>query len=119
MSLGEGSRIRAKRRTERARAGVEIGRRGGPGGGQQAGVDHGRQALDTGILDGNDEGRLGGARGEDEIRVVRRDEEADDGGTADVEQEDTDVDALDRLREIPARVLCLAGGDLSTRNGRA
>ena len=80
------------------------------------GVDDRRQTLDTRSLDRNDEGRLRSIRlGQVEVGVVRRDEETDDDDTADVEEQDTDVDALDRLRQVATRVLRLTGRNLNSR----
>lgn len=36
----------------------------------------------------------------------------DDGGSSDVEEQDTDVDTLNRLGQVSSRVLCLTSCDL-------
>jgi hypothetical protein len=73
--------------------GVEIGRSRGPGRGEETGVDDRRQRLDTGSLDGDDEGRARGVRGsETETLEVGRDEETDDQDTTDVEDQDSDAE---------------------------
>jgi hypothetical protein len=73
--------------------GVEIGRSRGPGRGEETGVDDRGQRLDTGSLDGDDEGRARGVRGsETETLEVGRDEETDDQDTTDVEDQDSDAE---------------------------
>ena len=65
------------------------------------------------MLDGNDEGRLAGIGSRNtEAWVGGRYEETDDDDTANVEEQDTDVHALDGLGEVAARVLRLTGCDL-------
>ena len=44
--------------------------------------------------------------------MVRRDKETDDDDTANVEEQDTDVNPLDRLGQVATRVLRFASGDL-------
>lgn len=91
--------------------GVEIGGGGGPGGGDETGVDERGQSLDSGGLDGNHEGRGLGVVGGSELGVVGRDDDADDEGSHDVEEEDSEVDLLDRLWQVSSRVHGLSGGD--------
>ena len=64
------------------------------------------------MTDGDNEWRFGRVRLlKVEIWVRGGDEKTDDGHTADVEENDTDVDALDRTRDVATRVLGLSGGD--------
>ena len=65
------------------------------------------------MLDGNDEGRLASIGGGNAQALIRgRDEETYDDDSADVEQEDTDVNALVGLGQVATRVLRLTGCDL-------
>lgn len=89
--------------------GVEIGRGGGPGRGDETGVDDGREDLDTGFGDGDDEGRGGGVRGSSESLVVGSDDETDHECSEDVEDEDSDVDSLDGSGKVSSGVLSLSG----------
>ena len=97
--------------TKCTRARVEIARGGGPRGSEQASVDQRREALDSGVADGDDERRAERGAVLRQGGVVGRDEQADDERAQDVEQEDPDVHALDRLGDVAPRVLGLAGGD--------
>ena len=99
-------------RTQSTRAGVEVTGGCRAGRCEQGSVDDGRQALNACCLDSNDEGRSRRGRIEVETLAVRRHEQTDDDDTPNVEEENTDVDPLDSLREVAPRVLCLAGGDL-------
>lgn len=101
------------RRTNSTGTRVQVRRRGRPGGSEEGGIDDRRKALDTCLLDRNDERRLRSIRGcQRKVWVVEGDEETDDKGTADVEQKDTNVHALDRLWQVLAWVLRFTGSNL-------
>lgn len=85
--------------TKCARGSVQIAGGSGPGRGQQGGVDDGWQTLDTRGFDGNDEGGLGSVGSlEVQVGVGVRDEETNNGNTADIEEKNTDVDPTNSLR---------------------
>lgn len=67
---------------EGTRRGVQVGRGGRPGGGEEASVDDRGESLDAGVLDGNDERRRDGRAGtKGETRVVRGNEQTSDEGS--------------------------------------
>lgn len=70
--------VREGETVERTRRGVEIGRGGGPCGGEESGVDDGGETLDACSTDGNDKGRGESVGLGTEIWVVRRYEDTDD-----------------------------------------
>jgi hypothetical protein len=77
-----GSTARQRHTVQRAGRRVDIGTSGGPGGGEEAGVDDGREDLDSGRVDGDDEwGRGGRAVGEVQPGVVGGHEHANDKDT--------------------------------------
>lgn len=90
---------------------VHVGHAGGPGRGKQGGVDDGRQNLDAGLLEGDDEGRLGGRGAQVQRRVTGRHQQADDECGAQVEQQETDPDVLDGAGHRLAGVGGLGRGD--------
>lgn len=113
---------RERQPVQRPRGRVQVRRRGGPCGGEQRGVDHGGQALDPCAPDRDDEGRAERGAVVREVGVVGGYEEPDDERSRDVEEEDTDVHALDGLRDVTARVLRLTssdGDDLRTDEGES
>lgn len=90
----------------------EIGGSGGPRRGQETSIDDGWESGDTGIANGNDKGRSEGVTAvELESGAVGRDENTNDKGTAEVKEENTDVDSLDCAREVAAGVLGFTRGD--------
>lgn len=90
--------------------GVEIGRGGGPGGGDKTGVDQTGKTLDAGSLDGQDEGRGGSVAGGTEMLVVGSGDETDDECAEDVEETNSDPDLLDGSGQVSSRVLSLSSG---------
>lgn len=79
-------------------------------------ITYGGQALDACVLDRNDEGRRSRVRdSEVETGVVGRHKETDYRNTADVEQQNTDVNAADGFREVAAWVLGFTGSNLGSR----
>lgn len=74
-------------------------------------VEDGRQDLDAGELHGDDEGRVlcVGALGVEQVRVVRRHDQADEEDEEDVEEGDAPEDLLGGLRDRLARVRRLGG----------
>ena len=91
--------------------GVEIRRSGGPCGRQETSVDNGGKDGDTGVSDSNDPWGLGDTGRETEGWVVRRDNDTNDESTTQVEDDDTDEDALDGSGKVSAGVLGLGGGN--------
>lgn len=108
----------ASHAVEGTRGGEQVGVASGEGGNKDDGVDEGGETLDTCVVDGNDEGGGGSTcTTEDEIRVVVRNQPADDPHTTDVEEDDTVEDAADSLGHVTTGVLRFAsceGNDLSS-----
>lgn len=102
---------RNREAVERTGGGVQVRGGGGPGGGEERGVDDGGETLDACLADGNDEGRGEGGGLGAEVGVVRGHEEADDECADDVEEQDTDVDLLDCAGDVATRVLGLTGSN--------
>jgi hypothetical protein len=103
------------------RTGVQITASRGPGTSEQASIDQGGKSLDSSGLDRNDEWTgCGVVVLQIERRIVGRDEQADDGRTENVEEENTNVHSLDRFGNITPRVLrltCSDGNNLCTDVG--
>ena len=115
-------RLTVDGKTEEGTARGEQVRRGGrPSRCQETGVDDGRQSGDTGLANGNDEGRSEGVtRVELQARRVGGNKDTDDKGTAEVEDEDANIDTLDGAGQVAARVLGFTGSngdDLGTDVG--
>lgn len=91
----------------------ELGTGGRPGTREQRGIDNGGEDGDAGLLDGNDEGTLGGGGAEVQRGIGGRHEQADDEGTADVKDDESEPDALDGLGHGASGVGSLGGGDSS------
>lgn len=70
------------------------------------GCTHRRKPLDACMLDGNDEWRLGRV-GDLEVEVwfSKRHQPSYDGHTADVEEQDSDIDSANGFRQISAWIL--------------
>ena len=91
--------------------GVHVGGSSGPRRGQQAGVDDGGKTTDSSGGDGNDEGRLGRSRVENEGRVVGGHDETDAERSQEVEDQDTDVHTPDGSWNVTTGVLGLSSSD--------
>ena len=78
---------------------------------QEAGIGNVRKDLDSGPLNGNDPGRGCRVTGiGDKARVVVWAYQTEDEDTEDVEQEDTDPDAANGLRDVLGRIAGFGGG---------
>lgn len=97
---------------------VQVGGSSGPRGCQETSVDDGRQGLDSGSLDGDDEGRTGGVlASQTEVRVVRWNEKTDNECTQDVEEQDSNVNSLDRSGQVAPGVLRFTSRNSCGRKG--
>lgn len=77
---------------------------------------YGRKHLDPRGDDGDDKWRAGGVSSTvSQSWIVGRDEQPDDGDTANVKQKDTDIYTPDGLREVPSRILGFTGSDLKSK----
>ena len=73
------------------------------------------QALDASMLDSDNKRRLSCVLLlQVQPWICEWHEKADNGDTADVEQEDTDVNTLDRLRKVATGVLSLSSSNLTS-----
>lgn len=105
-----------RRRVQHPRRRVEEGVARRPRRRQHHGVDDRRQGADPAVLDGDDEGRGGRARGRvvdrvQEPRVLGRHAHGDEEHGQHVEDQDTPKDATNGLGNVTAWVLCLTSRD--------
>lgn len=114
VDVGETGRRHAVGGQRLEGAGAAEGGRVGDGehGDADDGVHDGGQGADAREADGDDEGAVGrvGARGVEQVRVVRRHDQAQDEGVDNVEEEDAPEDLLGRFGQRLARVGGLGGG---------
>lgn len=102
---GDGQTVESSGRGEKIRRG------GGPSGSQETSVDDRRQGGDTGVLDGNDEGRFTDSATGSEVLGVGGDNDTDDESTTEVEDQDSDKHLFDGSGDVSSRVLGLSGGN--------
>lgn len=84
-----------------SRAGVEIGACSGPSTRQQASINNGRESLYTRSLDSDDEGTCCSIFiGQVERRVIAWDKQADNYGSTNIKEKNTDIYTPDGLWDV-------------------